>query len=81
MTHLIFILLLRVFVSAVMSLPSRCLGPKVRIRLTELLPCNKGGIYIYIYIYIHTHTDRFFLQEDPIYLQSVVIHSANGGKG
>jgi hypothetical protein len=23
----------------------------------------------------------FFYQKDPIYLQSVIIHSANGGKG
>jgi hypothetical protein len=23
----------------------------------------------------------FFLHEDPIYLQAVIIHSANGGKG
>jgi hypothetical protein len=29
---------------------------------------------------IHKETDYFYYR-DPIYLQSVIIHSANGGKG
>jgi hypothetical protein len=28
----------------------------------------------------HMREMIFFLKEDPIYLQSVIIHSANGGK-
>jgi hypothetical protein len=35
-----------------------------------------------IYIYkIIINVATFFFLKDPIYLQSVIIHSANGGKG
>jgi hypothetical protein len=40
-------------------------------------PTYGSLIVRYIYIYIA----EFFFLKDPIYLQSVTIHSANGGKG
>jgi hypothetical protein len=40
------------------------------------LPIN-GRVYFTNQV---THADLNFFLEDPIYLQSVIIHSANGGK-
>jgi hypothetical protein len=38
-------------------------------------------VCIYIYIYIWLYLELIFFLKDPIYLQSVIIHSAHGGKG
>jgi hypothetical protein len=42
---------------------------------------SSHGLYsCQIVIALHL-TAFFFLHDDPIYLQAVIIHSANGGKG
>jgi hypothetical protein len=43
-------------------------------------PCNHSGCTA-DWPWLHTKNIYFFFLKDPIYLQSVTIHSANGGKG